>query len=76
MGKFELSADLAKPGQSIEVSKDWRQTEQRSPRYQGLADWPRADVLSALLDGQQRAIHCVHMALPDIERAVDAAVAR
>ncbi len=55
---------------------DWRNTEKRSPRYQELASWPRADVLSALLDGQQRAIHSVHMALPEIERAVDAAVAR
>ncbi len=55
---------------------EWRETEFRSPRFEGLETWPPREILAALLGGQFQALTGVAAALPEIERAVAAAVAR
>lgn len=66
--------------QQREVAKtssgEWRETESRSPRFEGLETWPLPEVLRALLGGQHQALHAVEHALPDIEKAASAAIAR
>lgn len=53
-----------------------RETERRSPRYDGLESWPTEDILGALLGGQMAALNGVAGAIDDIARAVEAATAR
>jgi N-acetylmuramic acid 6-phosphate etherase len=55
---------------------EWRETEFRSPRFEGLETWATGEVLSALLGGQHQALHAVWGALGQIENAVTAAVDR
>ena len=58
------------------MANDWRDTERRSPRFEGLEDWPTRDILDALLSGQNAALHGVRAALPQIGEAVEAAANR
>jgi len=58
------------------MANDWRDTERRSPRFEGLEDWPTRDILDALLSGQNAALHGVSAALPQIGEAVEAAANR
>ena len=58
------------------MAKDWRETERRSPRFEGLEEWPTRDILDALLSGQNAALHGVSAALPQMEEAVEAAANR
>ena len=55
---------------------EWRETEFRQVRYDGLETWPVSQVLGSLLGGQYHALSAVSAALPDLEKAIDAAVAR
>ncbi|MCF6301969.1 MAG: N-acetylmuramic acid 6-phosphate etherase [Devosiaceae bacterium] len=55
---------------------EWRETEFRSPRFEGLETWPNREILGALLGGQHQALNAVAQALPQLESAIDAAVAR
>lgn len=57
-------------------SADWRETESRSLRFEGLETWGANEILVALLGGQSQALHAVSNALGQIEEAVSAAVAR
>lgn len=47
-------------------------TEDKSEAYKNLDTWADADILSALLDGQERAISAVRTAIPQISKAADA----
>lgn len=58
------------------VSEEWRETEFRSPRFDGLETWGSREILNALLGGQHQALHAVWGALPALEKAVAAAVER
>jgi len=51
-------------------------TEQLSSRYRGLDDWAPAAVLSAMWESQLAAVAAVQPALPQIEAAAGACVAR
>jgi N-acetylmuramic acid 6-phosphate etherase len=51
-------------------------TEDNTPRFKGLDTWRTGEILEALWSSQARAIAACVSALPAIERAVDAAVAR
>ena len=51
-------------------------TEQTSPRFATLEDWPTADLVAALTESQFTAIAAVAAAGPDLIRAVEAAAAR
>lgn len=55
---------------------EWRETETRSPRFDGLETWSNQEILAALLGGQHQALNAVWGALPQIDAAVTAAVAR
>lgn len=48
-------------------------TEIADARYVGLDTWADGQILTALLDGQRRAIECVTPAIPSIARAANAA---
>lgn len=48
-------------------------TEVADDRYIGLDTWPDDAILSALLDGQKRALASVEAAIPDLARAANAA---
>ncbi len=56
--------------------KDNRETEFRSPRFQGLETWGTGEVLAALLAGQHQGLHAVWGALQTLEQAVAMAVQR
>lgn len=58
------------------VSEEWRETEFRSPRFDGLETWGSREILNVLLGGQHQALHAVWGALPALEKAVAAAVER
>lgn len=58
------------------TESDPRETERRSPRFDGLDGWPTRDVLQALLGGQVQALHAVSAALPALDEAVTAAADR
>lgn len=67
------------PGKGAAVkasTSEWRETEFRSPRFEGLETWGNDEILTALLGGQHQALHAVWGALAQIEEAVVAAVAR
>jgi N-acetylmuramic acid 6-phosphate etherase len=49
-------------------------TEQISPRYIDLDSWPAEEMIAAMYEGELAAAAAVRGALPDIARAVDAAV--
>lgn len=49
-------------------------TEQRSAVYKAIDTWRDADILDALVGGQERAIAAVRAAIPQISRAADALV--
>ena len=51
-------------------------TEIASPRYRALDTWDDADILTALLEGQLNAIAAVRAALPQLQQAAAAIVAR
>jgi N-acetylmuramic acid 6-phosphate etherase len=58
------------------TGKDSRETEFRSPRFQGLDTWGTGEVLAALLAGQHQGLHAVWGALQTLEQAVAMAVQR
>ncbi|MEF2073916.1 N-acetylmuramic acid 6-phosphate etherase [Consotaella aegiceratis] len=68
--------DISSNRQAADRLGEWRETERRSPRFEDLDLWSRRDVLEALLDGQQHALHALWGALDSIEAAVEAAVGR
>lgn len=68
--------DLAEKGPAEGNGNEWRETEFRSPRFLGLETWSNREILSALLDGQHRAINSVGNAFDQLELAVEAAVGR
>ncbi len=55
---------------------EWRETEFREARYNGLETWPTSQVLNALLGGQHQALNAVAAAIDEIALAVEAAVGR
>ncbi len=71
-----MPQDVTSRTETETQSGEWRETEFRSPRYENLETWGAGEVLSALLGGQHQALHAVWGALPQIEKAVAAAVAR
>jgi len=56
--------------------QEWRETEFRSARYEGLETWSSHEILSALLGGQHQALNAVFAALPKLNEAISAAVLR
>lgn len=58
---------------SIPTSND---TERPDPRYADIDTWPTASVLDALAEAQMTAVAVARAAVPDIEKAVDAALPR
>ena len=52
------------------------ETERASPRYSEIDLWDPADILDAMIEGQMAAVAAVRAALPAIERAAEATVAR
>jgi N-acetylmuramic acid 6-phosphate etherase len=52
------------------------ETERASPRYSEIDLWEPADILDAMIEGQMAAVAAVRAALPAIERAAEATVAR
>ena len=44
-------------------------TEDKSKAYKDIDAWADADILSALIDGQERAIAAVRIAIPQISKA-------
>ena len=71
-----MSEGSGKSGSPETKSSEWRETEFRSPRFEGLETWSEGDILAALLGGQHQALHAVWGALPQLEKAVSAAVKR
>ncbi|SDR20874.1 N-acetylmuramic acid 6-phosphate etherase [Pseudovibrio sp. Tun.PSC04-5.I4] len=71
-------SNMSNPKQNFEHSKpkDWRETEQRSSRFEGLETWEIGDVLKALLGGQMQSLNAVWAVLGPIEDAVKAAAER
>lgn len=57
-------------------SKEWRETEQRSSRFEGLDTWETSEVLKALLGGQMQSLNAVWSALGVLEAAVEDAAKR
>lgn len=51
-------------------------TEAIDGRYAGIDTWQNAEVLSALLDGQRRAVEAVEAAIPALARAAEVAAGR
>ncbi len=51
-------------------------TERHDPRFDGIEDWPVADMLAALAEGQAAAIQAVHSAIAPLAQAVEAAAER
>jgi len=47
-------------------------TEQGSKEFTGIDTWADAEILAALIDGQERAIESVHAAIPAIAKAASA----
>lgn len=47
-------------------------TEDKSSTYKNIDTWADADILSALVDGQERAIRAVRSAIPQISKAAEA----
>lgn len=62
--------------QDTQTSKqsEWRETEFREARFNGLETWPTSQILNALLGGQHQALNAA--AIPQITLAVEATVAR
>jgi len=55
------------------TTPDWRETEQNDPQFDGIEDWPTADILVALAGGQIKAIEAVKDAIAPLSQAVEAA---
>jgi len=55
---------------------EWRETEKRDAKFDGLEDWPSAEILNALADGQSNAIDAVKAAIGALSQAVEAAAER
>ena len=55
---------------------DLSATEGTSPRYVEIETWPPGDILDALLESQLAAVAAVRPALPALEQAAEATVAR
>lgn len=51
-------------------------TEAASPRFMGIEDWPAADLVAAMAEGQMAATAAVAAAAPALAGAVEAAAAR
>ncbi len=64
-------------GEKPEINlKEWRETEFRSSRFDGLETWATDEILLALLGGQHQALNAVWGALPALQNAIEAAVMR
>jgi len=55
---------------------EWRETELRSSRFDGLETWGTDEILLALLGGQHQALNAVWGALPALQNAIETAVMR
>jgi N-acetylmuramic acid 6-phosphate etherase len=51
-------------------------TESASPRFAGIEDWPSADIVEGIIEGQFGAIAAVHAARDALARAIDEAAVR
>jgi N-acetylmuramic acid 6-phosphate etherase len=51
-------------------------TESASPRFAGIEDWPSADIVEGIIEGQFGAIAAVHSARAALARAIDEAAVR
>jgi N-acetylmuramic acid 6-phosphate etherase len=51
-------------------------TESASPRFAGIEDWPSADIVEGIIEGQFGAIAAVHAARGALARAIDEAAVR
>lgn len=69
MNDSDQDTDMSQRSETVE-------TEFREARYSGLETWPTSQILSTLLGGQHQALNAVAAAIPEISRAVEAAVAR
>jgi len=64
-------------GEKAQINpQEWRETEFRSPRFDGLETWGTNEVLLALLGGQHQALNAVWGALPALQNAIEAAIMR
>lgn len=76
-GEWQLSSNKPNTGEMAMADEgEWRETEFRSPRFEGLDTWNNSEILSALLGGQHRALHAVWGALGPLEHAVSSAIER
>ncbi|MFD2207141.1 N-acetylmuramic acid 6-phosphate etherase [Kiloniella antarctica] len=53
------------------MAKNLQQTERHSPRYRGLETWPDEDILESLWASQLKAVSCVQLAIPSIEKGAN-----
>ncbi len=71
-----MAVSDVKNQKAMSDDQEWRETEFRSARYEGLETWSSHEILSALLGGQHQALNAVFAALPKLNEAISAAVLR
>ncbi len=71
-----MAVNDLKNQKTMSDTQEWRETEFRSARYEGLETWSSHEILSALLGGQHQALNAVFAALPKLNEAISAAVLR